>query len=83
MVDKGLIYKGKKLVYWFFLSEFLLVEVEIEYYDKCLVLIYVVFDVKDDKGVVDVDVKFIIWIIMLWIILLNVVIIVYFELKYG
>lgn len=31
MVKKGYIYKGKKLVYWFFFSEFVLVEVEIEY----------------------------------------------------
>lgn len=56
MVDKGLIYKGKKFVYWLFLSELLFVEVEIEYYDKCFVLIYVVFDVKDSKGKVDFDV---------------------------
>lgn len=51
MVKKGYIYKGLKFVYWFFLSEFVLVEVEIEYYDKCLVFIYVVFNVKDGKGV--------------------------------
>ena len=61
MADKGLIYKGKKPVYWSPSSESSLAEAEIEYHDKRSASIYVAFDVKDDKGVVDADAKFIIW----------------------
>ena len=53
MADKGLIYKGKKPVYWSPSSESSLAEAEIEYHDKRSASIYVAFDVKDTKGVVD------------------------------
>lgn len=52
MADKGLIYKGKKPVYWSPSSESSLAEAEIEYHDKRSASIYVAFDVKDTKGVV-------------------------------
>ena len=60
MADKGLIYKGKKPVYWSPSSESSLAEAKIEYHDKRSASIYA-FNVKDDKGVVDSDAKFIIW----------------------
>ena len=45
--------------------------------------IYVAFNVKDDKGVVDSDAKFIIWTTTPWTIPSNVAITVHPELKYG
>ncbi|HGZ8545457.1 TPA: isoleucine--tRNA ligase [Staphylococcus aureus] len=83
MADKGLIYKGKKPVYWSPSSESSLAEAEIEYHDKRSASIYVAFDVKDDKGVVDSDAKFIIWTTTPWTIPSNVAITVHPELKYG
>ncbi|MFK3455951.1 isoleucine--tRNA ligase [Staphylococcus aureus] len=83
MPDKGLIYKGKKPVYWSPSSESSLAEAEIEYHDKRSASIYVAFDVKDDKGVVDADAKFIIWTTTPWTIPSNVAITVHPELKYG
>ena len=83
MADKGLIYKGKKPVYWSPSSESSLAEAEIEYHDKRSTSIYVAFDVKDDKGVVDSDAKFIIWTTTPWTIPSNVAITVHPELKYG
>ncbi|RIM32915.1 isoleucine--tRNA ligase, partial [Staphylococcus cohnii] len=61
MADKGLIYKGKKPVYWSPSSESSLAEAEIEYKDKRSPSIYVAFDVIDGKGIVDDDAQFIIW----------------------
>ncbi|MCG5211490.1 isoleucine--tRNA ligase [Staphylococcus aureus] len=83
MADKGLIYKGKKPVYWSPSSESSLAEAEIEYHDKRSASIYVAFNVKDDKGVVDADAKFIIWTTTPWTIPSNVAITVHPELKYG
>lgn len=83
MAEKGLIYKGKKPVYWSPSSESSLAEAEIEYHDKRSASIYVAFDVKDDKGVVDADAKFIIWTTTPWTIPSNVAITVHPELKYG
>jgi len=53
MVGKGLIYKGKKPIYWSPVSESSLAEAELEYKDKRSPSIYVTFDVEDGKGVVD------------------------------
>ncbi|ANK37628.1 isoleucyl-tRNA synthetase [Staphylococcus sp. AntiMn-1] len=83
MADKGLIYKGKKPVYWSPSSESSLAEAEIEYQDKRSASIYVAFDVKDGKGVVDSDAKFIIWTTTPWTLPSNVAITVYPDLTYG
>ncbi|MER1934536.1 MAG: class I tRNA ligase family protein, partial [Priestia megaterium] len=61
MAKKGYIYKGLKPVYWSPSSESALAEAEIEYYDKRSASIYVAFNVKDGKGVLEQDEKFIIW----------------------
>lgn len=82
MADKGLIYKGKKPVYWSPSSESSLAEAEIEYHDKRSASIYVAFDVKDGKGVVDEDAKFIIWTTTPWTLPSNVAITVHPELTY-
>ncbi|GAA6817984.1 isoleucine--tRNA ligase [Helicobacter pylori] len=83
MADKGLIYKGKKPVYWSPSSESSLAEAEIEYHDKRSASIYVAFDVKDGKDVVDNDAKFIIWTTTPWTLPSNVAITVHPELSYG
>ncbi|MDF0041163.1 isoleucine--tRNA ligase [Staphylococcus pseudintermedius] len=82
MADKGLIYKGKKPVYWSPSSESSLAEAEIEYHDKRSASIYVAFDVKDSKGIVADDAKFIIWTTTPWTLPSNVAISVHPELTY-
>ncbi|MEB8172977.1 isoleucine--tRNA ligase [Staphylococcus equorum] len=83
MADKGLIYKGKKPVYWSPSSESSLAEAEIEYQDKRSASIFVAFDVKDGKGVVDSDAKLIIWTTTPWTLPSNVAITVHPDLTYG
>ncbi|WP_039066846.1 isoleucine--tRNA ligase [Staphylococcus shinii] len=83
MADKGLIYKGKKPVYWSPSSESSLAEAEIEYQDKRSPSIYVAFDVKDSKGIIDPDAKFIIWTTTPWTLPSNVAITVHPDLTYG
>ncbi|HAR6247581.1 TPA: isoleucine--tRNA ligase [Staphylococcus pseudintermedius] len=82
MADKGLIYKGKKPVYWSPSSESSLAEAEIEYHDKRSASIYVAFDVKNSKGIVADDAKFIIWTTTPWTLPSNVAITVHPELTY-
>ncbi|MGW7900131.1 isoleucine--tRNA ligase [Staphylococcus shinii] len=83
MADKGLIYKGKKPVYWSPSSESSLAEAEIEYQDKRSPSIYVAFDVKDGKDIIDPDAKFIIWTTTPWTLPSNVAITVHPDLTYG
>ncbi|MCY1569607.1 isoleucine--tRNA ligase [Staphylococcus pettenkoferi] len=83
MAAKGLIYKGLKPVYWSPSSESSLAEAEIEYHDKHSPSIYVAFDVKDGKKVVDEDAQFIIWTTTPWTLPANVAITVHPELTYG
>lgn len=71
MAEKGYIYKGLKPVYWSPSSESALAEAEIEYKDVKSPSIYVSFDVKDAKGVVPEDAKFIIWTTTPWTIPAN------------
>src|SRR5690625_1479077 len=66
MAKKGYIYKGLKPVYWSPSSESALAEAEIEYQDKRSPSIYVSYDVKDGKGLLDEDDKFIIWTTTPW-----------------
>ncbi|WLD95084.1 isoleucine--tRNA ligase [Alkalihalobacillus sp. AL-G] len=71
MANKGLIYKGKKPVYWSPSSESAFAEAEIEYQDKRSASIYVSFPVKDGKGVIDEDVSIVIWTTTPWTIPAN------------
>ncbi|UXV31328.1 isoleucine--tRNA ligase [Mammaliicoccus sciuri] len=82
MAAKGLIYKGKKPVYWSPSSESSLAEAEIEYQDKKSPSIYVAFNVVDGKGVVDEDTAFIIWTTTPWTIPSNLAIAVNPKLNY-
>jgi len=82
MAKKGYIYKGKKPVYWSPSSESSLAEAEIEYHDKVSPSIYVAFKTKDGKGLVDDDVKFVIWTTTPWTLPANVAIAVNADLEY-
>lgn len=82
MAKKGYIYKGLKPVYWSPSSESALAEAEIEYKDKRSASIYVAFDVKDGKGVLDNETKIIIWTTTPWTIPANLGISVHPDLKY-
>ena len=75
--------KGKKPVYWSPSSESSLAEAEIEYHDKRSASIYVAFDVKGGKGIVDNDAKFIIWTTTPWTLPSNVAITVHPDLTYA
>jgi len=71
MAEKGYIYKGLKPVYWSPSSESALAEAEIEYKDVKSASIYVSFAIKDTKGIVPADAKFIIWTTTPWTIPAN------------
>jgi len=82
MAEKGYIYKGLKPVYWSPSSESALAEAEIEYKDIKSPSIYVSFGIKDSKGVVPEDAKFIIWTTTPWTIPANLGISVNPEITY-
>lgn len=82
MAKKGYIYKGLKPVYWSPSSESALAEAEIEYKDKRSPSIYVAFDVKDGKDVLDTDTQIIIWTTTPWTIPANLGITVHGDLDY-
>jgi isoleucyl-tRNA synthetase len=83
MAKKGYIYKGLKPVYWSPSSESALAEAEIEYHDKKSPSIYVAFDVKDGKGILDGSEKIIIWTTTPWTIPANLGITLHPELDYS
>ena len=66
MALKGLIFKGSKPVYWSWSSESALAEAEVEYHDVEAKTLYVALDVKDGKGLLPDDAKFIIWTTTPW-----------------
>jgi len=82
MAKKGYIYKGLKPVYWSPSSESALADAEIEYKDIKSPSIYVAFDVKDGKGVLDTDTKIVIWTTTPWTIPSNLGISVNPEINY-
>lgn len=83
MAKKGYIYKGLKPVYWSPSSESALAEAEIEYKDKKSPSIYVAFPIKDGLGVVEEDVRIIIWTTTPWTIPANLGISVHPEFTYA
>lgn len=83
MAKKGYIYKGLKPVYWSPTSESALAEAEIEYKDKKSPSMYVAFDVKDGKGVLEGDEKFVIWTTTPWTIPANLGISIHPDLDYS
>ena len=83
MALRGLIYKGLKPVYWSPSSESALAEAEIEYKDVTSHSIYVAFPVRDGKGVVDNDSRFVIWTTTPWTLPANLAISAHPDFVYG
>lgn len=83
MAEKGLIYRGKKPVYWSPSSESALAEAEIEYQDVRGPSIYVSFEVKDGKGIIESGSQFIIWTTTPWTIPSNLAIAVNPNYQYA
>jgi len=82
MAKKGYIYKGLRPVHWSPSSESALAEAEIEYYDKRSPSIYVSMNVKDGKGLLQTDDKFIIWTTTPWTLPANLGISLHPDLNY-
>ena len=81
MVEKGLIYKGLKPVYWSPSSESALAEAEIEYYDKEDSSIYFTLPlVSEDEAFKDA--KFLVWTTTPWTIPANLAVCAGPEIKY-
>jgi isoleucyl-tRNA synthetase len=81
MVERGLIYKGLKPVYWSPSSESALAEAEIEYADKQSISVYVAFPVVDGKGLLK-DANFLIWTTTPWTLPANLAISVHPRFTY-
>ena len=89
MASQGLIYRGKKPVYWCPSCETALAEAEIEYAEDPCQSIYVKFRVTDDKGVLSAmgadlaKTYFVIWTTTTWTLPGNVAICVGPEFSYS
>ena len=82
MVEKGLIFKGLKPVYWSPSSETALAEAEIEYHNVKSPAIYLAFKVVDGKKIVSNDCELVIWTTTPWTIPANLAIAVNEALQY-
>ena len=82
MVDRQLIFKGLKPVFWSPSSETALAEAEIEYHDKKSPSIYVTLDVVN-HGDFEADASFIIWTTTPWTIPANLAVAVHEALEYS
>ena len=82
MVDRGLVYKGLKPVFWSPSSESALAEAEIEYQDKQSTSVYVAFPSVEQKGLLQ-DASFIIWTTTPWTLPANLAISVHPRLNYN
>ncbi|MDX9691305.1 MAG: isoleucine--tRNA ligase [Acholeplasmataceae bacterium] len=82
MVERGLIYKGLKPVYWSPSSESALAEAEIEYQDKQSTSVYVAFPAVDGKDLLK-DAHYIIWTTTPWTLPANLAISVHPRFNYA
>jgi len=83
MVEKGLIFKGLKPIFWSPSSETALAEAEIEYHDKKSPSIYVAMDAVEKNGVFEEDFQYLIWTTTPWTIPANLAIAVGEQLLYS
>ncbi len=81
MVEKGLIYKGLKPVYWSPSSESALAEAEIEYKDITSKAIFFTFNLLDGKGVLE-NAKIMVWTTTPWTLPCNVAVAAHPDLEY-
>lgn len=66
MAEKGLIYKGKKPVFWSWSSESALAEAEVEYHDVISPSAFYGEQVVDGKGVLDKNTYMVVWTTTPW-----------------
>ncbi|MCW3778026.1 isoleucine--tRNA ligase [Levilactobacillus namurensis] len=66
MAERGLIYRGKKPVYWSWSSESAMAEAEVEYHDVTSPSAFYAEQVVDGKGVLDDDTYFVVWTTTPW-----------------
>lgn len=66
MAEKGLIYKGKKPVFWSWSSESALAEAEVEYHDVTSPSAFYGEQVVDGKGVLDKNIYMVVWTTTPW-----------------
>ncbi|AHH45192.1 isoleucine--tRNA ligase [Mesomycoplasma bovoculi] len=71
MVEKGLIYRGLKPVFWSPSSQSALAEAEIEYFEHKSPSIFVAFEVSKGNDLVSADDKLIIWTTTPWTLVAN------------
>ncbi len=83
MVEKGLIFKGLKPIFWSPSSETALAEAEIEYHDKKSPSIYVAMDAVEKLNVFEDDFRFLIWTTTPWTIPANLAIAVGEQILYS
>ena len=83
MAMDGMIFQGLKPIYWSPYQETAIADSEIVYFDRKDPTIYVMFDVKDGKGVLDGDEKFVIWTTTPWTLPGNVAITLHPDLVYA
>ncbi|MGD9605361.1 MAG: isoleucine--tRNA ligase [Bacilli bacterium] len=82
MVEKGLIYKGLKPVYWSPSSESALAEAEIEYHDKNSPSIYLAFKLTSPNNIFKKDTEIVIWTTTPWTIPANLAVAVHPDYEY-
>ncbi len=66
MAEEGLIYKGKRPVYWSWSSESALAEADVEYHDVTSPSAFYAERVLDGKGVLDEDTYMVVWTTTPW-----------------
>lgn len=66
MAELGLIYRGKKPVFWSWSSESAMAEAEVEYHDVTSPSAFYAEKVVDGKGVLDEDTYFVVWTTTPW-----------------
>lgn len=84
VVKKGFLKECYKFIYWSYVCESVLVEVEVEYKMKKLSFIFVVFGLKKEslEKLKVKKVSVVIWMIMFWILYVNVVIVLKKDVVY-
>jgi len=83
MALDGMIYQGMKPIYWSPYQETAIADSEIVYFDRKDPTIFVMFTVKDGKGVLEGDEKFVIWTTTPWTIPANLAICLHPDFTYA
>jgi len=83
LVEKNLIYKGLKPVYWSTAAETQLTETEIAYFDKITPSIYLTFQVIAGRNIISDDCELVVWATSPWTILANAAVCVNPDFQYA